>query len=49
MSYIENMASNFAVEITKSRKYNYSQEVLDEYLSANPNKKCSIVKIKNNR
>lgn len=49
MSYLENLTRNFADDITRNRRYNYSHDSLEEYLLAHCDVGCATFKIKNKR
>lgn len=49
MDFIQSKIRALAGELIKSRKYNYSQEGLHNYLEANPGIKCHHTMVKNKR
>jgi hypothetical protein len=49
MSYLESLVRNFAQDITRHRKYNYSHDGLEDYLLAHPEVGCLTCKVPNAR
>lgn len=49
MSYLEGVVRNFAEDITRNRRYNYSHDALEEYLLAHPEIGCATFKVSNRR
>lgn len=49
MDYLSNKIRELAAELINTRKYNYSQEALYNFLEANPTVACQNSLIKNKR
>jgi hypothetical protein len=49
MSYLQGIVRKFAEDITRNKKYNYSDESLSEYLLQHPEIDCLKFKVENNR
>ena len=49
MNYFEELAQNFGQELIRSRRYNYSEELLEHFFIDNPQLKYKFAKVLNKR